>query len=85
MFDIAKCPFRNTVSEKLMQAKYFIDNNLVDTDNFEPETLSSDGFSDAADLINYLEQNRPMEDDVFSHGNYSFPNIFVSGSDITQG
>ena len=37
--DIANCPCRNTISEKLIQAKFNIENNLVDTDHFEPETL----------------------------------------------
>ena len=81
--DITDCPCRNTVSDKLIQAKYFIENNFVDIDNFEPETLGSDGFADIYDLYNYLNLNRPEEDFVFSHGDYSFPNIFVSGSVIT--
>jgi kanamycin kinase/aminoglycoside 3'-phosphotransferase-3 len=81
--DITSCPCRNTVSDKLIQAKYFIENNLVDIDNFEPETLTTDGFKDVTDLYNYLEQNRPVEDLVFAHGDFSFPNIFVSGRNIT--
>jgi len=81
--DITKCPCKNTVAEKLVQAQYFIENNLVDIENFEPETLGPQGFSSIYDLFNYLEQNRPKEDLVFSHGDFSFPNIFVSGRGVT--
>jgi kanamycin kinase/aminoglycoside 3'-phosphotransferase-3 len=84
--DITSCPCVNTVQEKLIQAKYQIENNLVDTDNFDPDTLgpeSPEGFSCIPDLYNFLEKNQPPEDLVFSHGDYTFQNILVSGSDIT--
>ena len=35
------------------------------------------------DLYNYLDHNRPVEDLVFSHGDFYLPNIFISGCDIT--
>jgi len=81
--DITDCPCRFALSEKLIEAKYYIERNRVDTSDFEAETLSPEGFPDVTDLFNYLERNRPKEDLVFSHGDFSFPNILVSGSDIT--
>ena len=80
--DITNCPCSNTVSEKLAQVKHDIENNLVDMGNFDAETFTTEGFTDVHDLYNYLDQNRPVEDLVFSHGDYYLPNIFVSGSDI---
>ena len=81
--NIANCPCRNTVSDKLIQAKYNIENNLVDVDDFEPETLSPEGFSSVLDLYDYLYANRPKEDLVFAHGDFSLPNILVVGDKIT--
>jgi len=81
--DITDCPCSNTVSEKLVQAKYNIDNNLVDIDDFNPETFTTEGFIDVHDLYNYLNQNRPTEDLVFTHGDFCLPNIFVCGDKTT--
>ena len=81
--DIANCPCSNGISEKLKQAKYNMENNLVNTDAFNPETFGSEGFKHIADLYDYLDRNRPNEDLVFSHGDFCLPNVFVSGSDVT--
>lgn len=81
--DIPNCPCSNVVSEKLKQAKYNMENNLVNTDDFNPETFGSEGFKDVSDLYGYLDRNRPKEDFVFSHGDFCLPNVFVSGSDVT--
>ena len=81
--DISNCPYSSTVTEKLAQVKYDIENDLVNIDNFDLETFTTDGFKDILDLYSYLDQNRPVEDLVFSHGDYYLPNLFVSGSDIT--
>jgi len=71
------------VSEKLIQAKYKIENDLVDIDNFEPETNGYEGFVGVSDLYDYLDQNRPAEDFVFSHGDFCLPNVFVSCRETT--
>jgi len=81
--NIKDCPYRHTITDKLAHARHNIDNNLVDTSNFEPETIGPEGFSSVNDLYNYLDRNRPKEYLVFSHGDYSFPNILISGSQVT--
>lgn len=81
--NIKGCPCINTVSEKIVQAKYNIENDFVDMDDFNPETFTTEGFKDVPDLYNYLDISRPVEDLVFSHGDFCLPNIFVSGNDIT--
>lgn len=77
--DIKDCPYSNAVSEKIIQAKHNIENNQVDIDDFNPETFTTEGFKDVPDLLSHLDQNRPDEDLVFSHGDFCLPNIFVSG------
>jgi len=81
--DISNCPFSETISDKLAYAKQNIENNLVDVNDFDPETLNQEGFSNANDLFDYLNRNRPKEDLVFSHGDYTFQNVLVSGYNIT--
>jgi kanamycin kinase/aminoglycoside 3'-phosphotransferase-3 len=81
--DISNCPCSNVVSEKLIQAKYNIENDLVDIDNFEPETNGYEDIGGISGLYDFLNQNRPTEDVVFSHGDFCLPNVFVSGCDTT--
>jgi len=77
------CPCSSTVSDKLAQVKYDIENDLVDMNDFDVETFTTEGFTDVFDLYNYLDHNRPVDDLVFSHGDYYLPNILMSGCDIT--
>ena len=81
--DIKDCPCSNLVSEKLIQAKYNIENNLVNVAHFNPETFTTEGFKDVYDLFNFLDQNRPDEELIFSHGDFCFPNIFLSDCKTT--
>jgi kanamycin kinase/aminoglycoside 3'-phosphotransferase-3 len=80
--DISDCPCLNVVSDKMSQAKHNIENNHVNTDDFEPETFGLGEFKDIPDLYEYLDRNRPKEDCVFSHGDFCLPNVFVFGCDI---
>ena len=81
--NIADCPCSNTIAEKLVQAEHNIANNLVDWDAFNPETLTTEGFEDVSDLLRYLDRNRPIEDLVFSHGDFCLPNVFTSGANVS--
>lgn len=76
------CPCSSTLADKLSQVKHDIENDLVNMDNFDVETFTTEGFTDVLDLYNYLDRNRPVEDLVFSHGDYYLPNIFVAGCEI---
>lgn len=81
--DIADCPCDNTLDVKLEMAKYNVENGLVDMENTEPETFGPHGFDSPRSLLCWLEDNRPKEDIVFSHGDFSLPNIFVDGGKVT--
>lgn len=81
--DIADCPCDNSLSVKLAMAEYNVENGLVDLDNVEPETFGENGFSSPAELLRWLEDNRPEEDLVFSHGDFCLPNLFADGDKIT--
>lgn len=82
--DISKCPYTfSRLDNRLKEAVFNVENNLVDLDNVEPETFGDNGFSGPEELIGWLEQNRPKEDLVLTHGDFCLPNIFTDGSRIT--
>ncbi len=81
--DISDCPLQSTLDIRLQQAKQNIENGLVDTDDFEPDTLGANGFADVHALYAYLVQNQPTEDLVFTHGDYCLPNIFTENGKAT--
>lgn len=81
--DISDCPCDNSLSVKLAMARYNVENGLVDLDNVEPETFGEGGFASSAELLRWLESNRPEEDLVFSHGDFCLPNLFADGDKVT--
>ena len=82
--DVTKCPFRTSrLEERLKQARWNVENNLVDMENVETETFGEGGFRDPEELICWLEVNRPKEDIVFTHGDFCLPNVFVENNRIS--
>lgn len=81
--DISECPVDYSLDNKLALARYYVENGLCDVDNTEPETFGEGGFKDPSDLLKWLEQNRPEEDIVLSHGDLCLPNIFTKDGKIS--
>lgn len=81
--DISACPSDQRLSHKLVQAEYNIENGLVDLDNVEPDTFGENGFRNPAELLQWLYDNKPEEELVFSHGDYCLPNIFGIHDEVT--
>lgn len=81
--DVTKCPLRTSrLEERLKQARWNVEHNLVDTENVEPETFGKNGFRDPKDLLCWLEENRPKEDIVLTHGDFCLPNVFAKDNHI---
>ncbi len=77
--DISDCPYKvSRLEERLKEARYNVENGLVDEDNVEPETFGPGGFSNPMELLCWLEHNRPEEDIVLTHGDFCLPNIFAN-------
>ena len=76
--DIKDCPHINDTDNRLKFARLRIDSNLIDIDNFEPETFLEYGFENLEGLYKYLIDNKPNQELVFSHGDYCLPNIFLN-------
>jgi len=81
--DISNCPYTCNLEKKLQMAKCAVENNLVDLDNVEPDTFSENGFKNPDDLLQWLNENKPEEDLVLSHGDYCLPNIFLSDGKVS--
>lgn len=74
--DISDCPSDQRLSAKLTRAAINVENGLVDMDNVQPDTFGEKGFQNPAELLRWLSENRPEEEQVFSHGDYCLPNLF---------
>ncbi len=81
--DVSDCPRRRTIDIELKEARYRVENNLVDLDNVEPTTFGEEGFKDPEDLLLWLERNRPDYEPVLSHGDFCLPNIFIENNRIS--
>lgn len=75
--DISACPLDWRLDRKLKAARYYVENDLVNTENVEPETFGPDGFENPAALLEWLNTHRPAEELVLSHGDFCLPNIYI--------
>ena len=67
------CPYKSTLDQKLKQAEYNVINRLVDVNDCEPETYAD--FKNPEALLYWLQNNKPNEEFVISHGDFCLPNI----------
>lgn len=81
--DISDCPRSRDIDEELREARYRVEHGLVDMDNTEPETFGEGGFKDPAELLEWLENNRPSYEPVLSHGDLCLPNIFFENGCVS--
>lgn len=81
--DISDCPRNRNIDAELKEARYRVENNLVDLDNAEPTTFGDGGFKDPKELLQWLEDNRPDYEPVLSHGDFCLPNIFIENGGIS--
>lgn len=79
--DVKDCPVDQRLSAKLPRAAARLDAGLVDPTDTEPETLPRFGSLQA--LYRHLDENRPREDLVFSHGDYCLPNVFLKADAVS--
>ena len=81
--DISDCPRNCGIDVKLKEAKFRVQNNLVDIERVDPKTFGEGGFSSPTSLLNWLEDNKPKEELVLSHGDFCLPNIFINDDKIS--
>lgn len=81
--DVTDCPRKRDIDAELAEAKYRVENGLVDMDNVEPTTFGEGGFRNPEELLRWLEDNRPDYEPVLSHGDFCLPNIFIEDGRIS--
>ena len=81
--DTKGCPCDQILDQKLKNARFQMENGFVDMENMEPETFGEGGFSSPAHLLRWLEENRPEEEPVLSHGDYCLPNVFLRDGQVS--
>lgn len=80
--DITECPGRWDLDKMLAEARVRVEKGMVDVDDAEPSTFGEYGFTSPEHLLQWLEENRPIEEFVLSHGDYCLPNIFLEDGQI---
>lgn len=80
--DVSKCPYNSSIDNKLRQAEIIVQSNLCDMENVEPTTYGESGFENPEALLQWLKDNKPDEELVFSHGDFCLPNIIIEDDKI---
>ena len=75
--DVSDCPNIRDLDAELAEGKYRVENGLVDVEDAEPTTFTEGGFESPAHLLQWLEENRPAQEPVFSHGDFCLPNMLL--------
>ena len=81
--DVSDCQRRHDLDIQLNEARIRVENDLIDVDDAEPTTFGEGGFDNPRHLLEWLEENRPTEELVFSHGDYCLPNVFLKDGQIS--
>ncbi len=81
--EISNCPRRRDLDTELEEARYRVENGLVDVECTEPETFGENGFASPSDLLKWLENNKPEIEPVLSHGDFCLPNIFLDNGRVS--
>lgn len=81
--DISNCPSDGSLKNKLAEAKYNVENGLVDMDNVEADTFGNSEFPNPEALLQWLYENQPEEELVLSHGDYCLPNVFFQNNEVS--
>ena len=81
--DVCDCPRVRDLDIVLAEARIQVENGLVDMDNVQEGTFGEDGFQSPAELLKWMEENRPTWEPVFSHGDYCLPNVFLKNGHLS--
>ncbi len=82
--DIRNCPCGVSPLEKrLKEARRNVENATVALELAEEDTFGPSGFANPGELLHWLENNRPKEDPVLTHGDFCLPNILAEHGHIS--
>lgn len=78
----AGCPCVCDLEHELTDLRRRVERGEVNIDTCTPGTFGPGSFRDPADLLDWLERNRPVEELVVSHGDYCLPNVMLSETGV---
>ena len=81
--DVSDCPRKRDLDTELKEARYRVENGLIDMDDMEPNTFGEGSFKDPMELLTWLENNKPELEPVLSHGDFCLPNIFLEDGKVS--
>ena len=81
--DISGCPRSRDIDAELREARFRVENRLVDLNNADPATFGPGGFKDPEALLAWLEDDRPDYEPVLSHGDLCLPNVFLDKGGVS--
>lgn len=82
--DISDCPGIRDLDADLKEAKFRVENNLVDISDAEPTTFGENGtFKNPEELYQWLVDNQPDFEPVLSHGDFCLPNILFENEEVS--
>ena len=81
--DLSRFKPMMSLAKKLEIAEYNVLNGKVDLDDVQPETFGPQGFENPQALLQWLVENQPDEELVFSHGDLSLPNVFFKEDHVS--
>lgn len=77
---ISDCPCDSTINKKLELARIRIEEGLTGRID---RNIYTQGLNTSQEVFQYLIENKPREELVFTHGDYCFNNYFTNGTNIT--
>ena len=81
--DISGCPRVMDLDVELAAVRRRVEQGLADISSGTAGICGGSGFKDAAELLEWLENNRPSYEPVMSHGDYCLPNVFADNGRIS--
>ena len=81
---VQDCPLDQSPDALLEEATRRVEQGLVDMGNVDPSTFGPNGFRDPADLLDWLQRNKPaLEDPVLVHGDLCLTNILFQDGTLS--
>ena len=81
--DITGCPVDQSPDAKLTRARKIVEAGEVNMELVDPGTFGEGGFSSPAELLSWLEANKPAFEPVLTHGDFCLPNVFLEDWKLT--
>ena len=81
--DISDCPRVMDLDVELAAVRRRVEQGLADTEHSRFGSSEGGSFRDPAELLEWLENNRPSYEPVMSHGDYCLPNVFADNGRIS--